>query len=136
MSNFELLDHTADVRIKAEGEDMESLFRAALDGLNEVLLPGFKDSGKKENYKINLIIDSDDKTSLLIDFLSDALYETHTKKAIFRIRKIKINGMECEAKLSGWAVKKFDEDVKAVTYNDAEIIKTDETYECVITLDI
>ncbi len=136
MKKFELLSHTADVRIHATGSTHEELFRAALEGLCEVTIPAH---GSGEiTFRKEIAIDSPDLTALLIDFLSDALSIMHSNKVL--LPEVEFKAMDevyLRAELRGFRVDEFDEDVKAVTYHEANIVENPEgVFETIIVLDI
>ena len=136
MKKFELLSHTADVRIHALGDSPEELFRAALEGLCEVIIPAHKK--RKTTYSKEIAIDSPDVTALLIDFLSDALSIMHSGKVMLPEVEFKaLDEMYLRAELSGFEVDEFHEDVKAVTYHEANIVENPEgVFETIVVLDI
>jgi len=69
-----------------------------------------------------LKIASADHTTLLIDFLSEVLLLANTHKEIYhKVDFKKLGETELEAKLVGHKVKEFKDDIKGVTYHEAEI---------------
>ena len=73
----------ADVRLYVQGENLEELFAISIAGMNEILKPGFCEAFNLENNSLiieNLDIESPDKTSLLIDFMSEILTLSHIKR--------------------------------------------------------
>ncbi|MFH1050101.1 MAG: archease [bacterium] len=135
LSEFEILEHQADVRILAKGSDYEKLFRAALNGLCKVMLHDDKVCQPLVTKQIT--VESVDNTGLLIDFLSEVLSLSHQNKVLFCEVKIE-NLTECylKAEIKGYKVEGFNEDVKAVTYHEAEVVFVDGVYQTVIVLDI
>ena len=85
-ANFEILAHISDFRLKVWGKDLESVFNSALEGMNSVLKNVYKELNKNEVTE-NLNITSIDSSMLLIDFLSEVLTLSHSKKAIFNFVK-------------------------------------------------
>lgn len=138
MKQFELLSHTADIRIKAIGSTYHELFEAALLGLCTVLKPDFDYTARPDYDSIEIIISSYDNTTLLVDFLSEALYEMHNEKVILYSCDLNFNiGNILTVKFSGRKTDAFDKDVKAITYHEAEIVKNaDGNFECIVVPDI
>ena len=136
MRTHQILSHTADVRLKAEGSTMEELFCAALEGMAEIQNAQRKTEG--EAIKKEIYITSPDQTALLIDFLSEALAQSQIERTVFdTVAFAKFTSGELEAEISGERVEGFDEDIKAVTYHGAEIVKnTAGNYEATILFDI
>ncbi len=138
MRNFELLSHTADVRIHAEGSTIEDLFLASLLGLCSVLSPE-ADFNRETNVAADPVtVNSSDCTSLLIDFLAEALYLMYRDHTLLFTCSLELHGTNSiTATFGGVKADGFDNDVKAVTYHEAEVLVNDNgDYECTIVLDI
>lgn len=136
MRAHQILSHTADVRLRAEGSTLEELFCAALEGMAEILEARIMKH--ESRIKKNIEIRSSDQTALLVDFLSETLAQSHIEKAVFdAVKFIKLSNEEFEAEISGERVDGFGEDIKAVTYHGAQIIKNDAgNYGVTILFDI
>src|SRR3989338_4605410 len=136
---FEILEHTADLRIKAWGKTKEELFKNALRGMAYV---------QKEEARITkkVQVKSTDMTALLIDFLSEVLTQSQINRVVFFDANFKAfsdtpsadsGQVELEAEIEGIKVDEFDEDIKAVTYHEAEVKQNPEgVYETKIVFDI
>lgn len=136
MRRYEILEHTADLRLKTEGDSLEELFLAALEGMNNVIKKDICSDVPKLVVEIKLA--AIDETALLIDFLSEVLTKSHERKAVFcKVEFQSLKASEFKAKIFGVPVDQFDEDIKAVTYHEANIIKNaQENYETMIVFDI
>jgi len=138
-----LLSHTADIRILARADSIEMLFESALEGLCNVLSDDFEDIKKNFNSKspalfLTIETESYDSSSLLIDFLSACLSQMHLHNALlFNVQTMTISNNSIFAIIAGSEVNSFENDVKAVTYYEANIKKYDDgLFEVIITLDI
>jgi SHS2 domain-containing protein len=129
---YKILEHTADLRIKVAGNDIPHLFSEAMLAMMEVLQPiAFKKEsdkpspwpqgpGKLINHRI--IVDSVDKTALLIDFLNEALSKSQiNKEAYTEVKIIEITDTRLISEISGKRVEGFKKDVKAATHHEALI---------------
>jgi len=157
MHSFEILPHTADLRLKMSGDSLDELFRAAMEGMAQIQKPEISefeiknqnvprpkkpgsrsqsDLGKK--LKIRVEVKSGDSTSLLIDFLSEILTQSQINKAVFNeVVFSKLTETELEAEIFGYKVDEFNEDIKAVTYHEADVKKNEKgQLETVIIFDI
>ena len=138
MCSFEFISHTADVRLKVSGESLPKLFNAALEGMNELLKPGFCNQRARLDVEHEVEISAPDTTVLLIDFLSEALTLSNIHRVIhcdLVIRKM------CDHELSGLLrgrkTEDFSNDVKAVTYHEADVCLNEfGNFESVIIFDI
>jgi SHS2 domain-containing protein len=135
--NFEILAHTSDFRLKVRGGNMEMLFISALEGMNSVLKNTFIELISID-FVEKLNISSIDSSMLLIDFLSEVLTLSHTKKAIFNfVEFLQLNETALVAEIKGKKVDDFDEDIKAVKYTENYITKNKNgLLESIIVFDI
>lgn len=136
MMGFEFLPHTADIRIRVWGRDLEDLFLNALAGLAHVIGEEVARGSVVEPATVKIIAAS--ATNLLVDFLNEVLYLSNVNKAVYgRAEFKKFSEIELEGILHGYKVDGFAEDVKAVTYHGAEIkVNDDGEWEVEIVFDI
>ena len=76
----------------------------------------------KPTIKRQISLTAPDITTLLIDFLNEVLYLANVHKEIYKI--VKFNNLEKNqlvAVLEGSSINSFDEDIKAVTYHQADV---------------
>ena len=133
---YQILGHTADVRLRVEAETLEELFRDALLGMMAIVRPDYK-KGKQHTTRI-IALDAPDLTALLVDFLNEVLFQSHVNKEIYTdVTFAKFDEKSLEAKLEGIPVDEFDEDIKAVTYHEADVKKNKEgQWEITLIFDI
>lgn len=138
MKRFEILPHTADLRLKVRASSLEELFYAALEGMNEVIDNNFNCRDSNAETAETIEVSSIDESMLLIDFLSEILTLSHKSKCIFIINKIyEFSITQIKAELNGFKADGFDEDIKAVTYTEAKIVRNSEgILETIIVFDI
>jgi SHS2 domain-containing protein len=133
-----MLPHTADVALSITSETLPGLFRLGLQSLNDLLKPDY--NPKMNTPKVTEVIElkSPDRTTLLIDFLSEVLTLSQVHKAIFyEFDILRMTDCQLSATLSGTKVGLFDEDVKAVTYHEAQIsLNEDGDWQTKIIFDI
>lgn len=135
-SGFEEVAHTADLEIRAWGDDLKSLFIAAAEGMFH--LSGIEDyqqgfSAIREEISLNAM----DYEGLLILFLEELLYRLTEDYMRFDINKLTINdNFSLKAKLHGTQIQSYRRDIKAVTYHRLNIQETDNGYSVNIVFDI
>lgn len=136
MRKYELISHIADVRLRVEADSLPELFVAAIEGMNSIIKE--KREERKEKSSKIIKIQSPDKTALLIDFLNEVLYQSQANKEIYtEVKFLEFSETALKAEIYGQKVEEFDEDIKAVTYHEAEIVKNERgNFETVIVLDI
>lgn len=137
---FEILPHTADMRLRVSGNVLEDLFRNALRGVASYMKPEVLERGEKELREVREInVEAVDINSLLIEFLSEVIAESDIHNTVFpsvSFRKFGENFLE--GTLAGMKVDGFEKDIKAVSYHEVDIKKNAATglYETVLVFDI
>lgn len=133
---FEILEHTSELKIRAFGKTKEELFLNMMKGMALSLRPKVK--SKNEKVKRAIQVESQDIDALLVDFLSEVLYLTQVNREVYsEVNFSKFSDTELEGEISGKKAESFGEDIKAVTYHGAEMKKNkDGLYQVDIIYDI
>jgi len=130
---FEILQHTADVRLHVTASTLPELFGDALRGLMAVMSGDAVRGGETESIEL----DSVNLTALLVDFLNEALVRAVTRRVLFTGASFASLGeTHLSATLTSVPAASFDEDVKAVTYHEAEVRRSGEAWTTMLVLDI
>jgi len=134
MKKYEILEHKADLKIRAFGKTKEEVFLNMLLAMTENQRPEILPEKVKKEIKIS----SPELSSLLVDFLSETLYLTQVNKEIYNnVKYKKFTDTELKAELIGQKVERFGEDIKAVTYHSLNIRqREDGIWEATILFDI
>ena len=136
--SYEILEHPADVGLRVYGRTLAELFVHGGHGLTAIALEA-EDSGSTE--RVSLSAQGADLEDLLVNWLSEILYYMDAEGWVFRdfrIQKIGDKVIEGE----GWgerrdpARQQHSVAVKAVTYHQLSVRKTEEGWEAVVYLDI
>ena len=79
--SYEILKHTADIRLHVTANSYKYLLSEALAGVCNTL----KEHVDKSSPEIvrNAIVESADRTALLVDFLNEALALAHINKEVY-----------------------------------------------------
>lgn len=138
MKPFELVDHTADISIKAYGKSLKELFENAAFGMFNILadLEGITISTKSE-----IKVEAPDREELLIEWLDELLYDFYTKHIIFCEFDIKeLTDKKLTARVKGRFIgenkNRLKTEIKAATRHDLRIEKKEDTYEVQIVFDV
>lgn len=132
---YEVLPHTADLRIRAWGRTREELFRSALRGMSSVMHP--EALRQAPNVEREIAVSASDTPSLLVDFLSEALSLAHTNHELYTdVEFAELADTSLRAALRGVPVEGFEKDIKAATYHGVEVKETDGGYEATVIYDI
>ena len=134
---YQFLPHTADIRMRIEGDTLPLLFSAGIRGMSQILK---EDQCHKNHFEVQKVItvNSSDVTCLLIDFLSDVLTYCYTEKAVFcEVNFLEFSHQFLAAEVSGRTVDGFDEEIKAVTYHEAAVSQNKRgKWESIVVFDI
>lgn len=133
---YEIIAHTADLRLKVSGKNPEDLFREALKGMTSVLKADTKHL--PASVRQTVAVEAADRTALLVDFLSEALSRAQIyKEAYTDVHFRHFTERAVEAELIGAKVSEFDEDIKAVTYHEANVRQNERgEWETMLVFDI
>ena len=138
--SFRILSHTADLRLEVFGKTIGELFHNAASAISHTLAPKYKENPAGK-FRETIKIQSANLNALLIDFLNEVLAKSEINKAIYRVLSIKhqvsSEGADLEAEIVGFPVEKFEEDIKAVTYHEADITQDEKgIWKTKLVLDI
>ena len=124
MKTYELIDHTADVGVKAYGKTLSEAYENAAKGMFDIIT----DSSEIENIgQYNIELEAPDLEQLLVDWLSELLFLNSAKNIVFGFFKVELDDKnnKLSAKVFG---EKFDiskhkagAEIKAVTYHMVEV---------------
>jgi SHS2 domain-containing protein len=133
---FEFLPHTADIRMRVSAPDLPDLFRDALRGLMTALKP---ERESDESVRHAVAVESADLTALLVDFLNEALALALTNREVYD--DLVVLALDAEkgalrGELGGHRASAFGDDVKAVTYHEANLARGEHGWETLVVLDI
>ena len=130
---FEILDHKADLKIHAYGKNLEKL----LNNILEAILEGTNPVLSEKEIKTKVKIFSKNLESLIIDFLSELIYQMDINDSVYtKIKTKKLTEKEIEGELFGKKVRRFTTEIKGVTWHDFEIKKEGDSFSATILFDV
>lgn len=139
---YEYLEHTADIKYLAYGKNLEEVFENAALAMFNVIIDTQQVSGETPR---EIFLKSPDLEALLVDWLSELLYIFEVDEIVFReFRVKKIIEEEGEYSITAQALGEkyypeshpFETEIKAVTYNQLEIVKTANGWRAQVVVDI
>jgi SHS2 domain-containing protein len=138
MKPFEILDHTADIRIKVYGKDLKELFRNAAFGMCSILADL---EGITASTELEIKVEAPDREELLVEWLDELLYNFYTKHIIFsefNIKELTDTGLTSGVKgrFIGENKNRLKTEIKAATRHDLRIEKKEGHYEVQIVFDV
>lgn len=133
---YEFLPHTADIRMRVTAPALPELFRDALRGLMAVLQPRTEGADRVQR---TIAVESADRTALLVDFLNEALALALTNRESYEdvaIVELDAGRAILRATLDGRRASGFGDDVKAVTYHEANLVHGAGGWQTLVVFDI
>jgi len=122
-SNFRILDHTADLRVKIRGNSQKELFKNAARGMFSVITQINKIT---PNQSIPIKLKAQREEDLLVDWLNELIYLMSTRDILFcdfKIDEISPEHIKAEALGEKFNNKKhrINSEIKAATYHNLKI---------------
>jgi SHS2 domain-containing protein len=133
---YEIVQHVADIRLRVTAPTLPELFRDAMRGMYAIMRGEPERAGSEVRREI-LVDDSADTTALLVDFLNEVLHRAHVGRELFHDALFsRLEERSLTAELSGIAPATFEEDVKAVTYHEADVRREGDEWTTMLVFDI
>jgi len=134
--SYEFLEHTADVKFRAEGATIEEMFSSAADALNETIRGDIKILEQEEkSFKVK----GKDNEALLYNFLEEFLVLLDSEDfLVANVKSIFVDGNKLNCVVVGDKAEnyKFTNDVKAITYNEMVVGEKKGNFFCEVVLDV
>ncbi|MBT7102288.1 archease [archaeon] len=134
--SYKFLEHTADVKFRAEGSSLEEMFVAAAAAMNETVRGDIKILEQEEK---GFEVEGKDQVGLLYNFLEEFLFLLDAEDfLVAKVKSVEIDDNKLKCVVVGDAAKnyKFTNDVKAVTYSDMFVKEKGGKFVCEVVLDV
>lgn len=132
---YELLEHTGDLKIRVKGKGFDQLLKNAAFALCDLMLP--LDRPIEETCEIS--IEGISREQVLVRFLNELIYIIQTQFLLFRDFDIEEVNNGVNAICRGYRLKDSDRpdyDIKGATYHDLVIENIDDNFTAQFILDI
>ncbi|MBI4732104.1 MAG: archease [Chloroflexi bacterium] len=130
---YEEVQHTADWCLRVWAADLPSLFVEAARGMNALSgarqTPGLLTRRTFESA-------APDPESLLVSFLSELVYAAEQEHLVFDNFKVEVDGQKVKIEMGGTPLASVDKTIKAVTYHNLHIRRTERGLEAEIVFDV
>ena len=125
MKRFEVINHTADMGIKAYGKDLAELFINAAYGMASLITDLEKVNPKDSE---DILLKAENREELLVSWLNEIIYLFASKNMLFsKFEVLKIDEKHLRAKISGERLDttrhQIETEFKAATYHGLKISK-------------
>ena len=139
MARFEILEHTADVGIRAEAVDLPGVFEQATLGLLDII--GTWAPGGEEAEHVEVDIEADDVGALLVDWLGEVLYVGDSRDAV--VTSLDLSEVTPQRAAGRLGIAPRDEaayeggtQVKAITYHRLAVEQDDGGWSAIVYVDV
>jgi len=135
---YEIIEHTADIGIKAFGKTLSETFQNAAKGMFDIITDK-SDIESTGQYEIKL--DAPELEQLLVDWLSELLFLNASQNLVFGFFKVEIDEKKKTLTAQVFGEKyniskhKVGTEIKAVTYHILEV-KNKKPYHAQVLFDI
>jgi SHS2 domain-containing protein len=136
MGGHEILEHTADIGVRAVGKTIEECFEQAARGLISIIGIERDDAGER----VAIELSSGDLGALLVDWLNEIVYLHESRDALVcgvdvaEVTGTDLRGSVALAPRGDVAVEGLQ--VKAVTYHQLKVERTSSGYVAEVYFDI
>ena len=135
--NYEILDHTADIRIRVSGISLSHLFVNAAAAMFDIIAENI--ACNKQETKALIIQEAEDKDELFINWLNELHSLSAAKNIIFKEFKVnKLTETSLEISCTGYPATAFkiSTEIKAATYHELKIQEKDKGWEAEVIFDV
>jgi SHS2 domain-containing protein len=135
VGSFEIIEHTADVGIRATATTLEELFEQVTFGLADIMGISTKESGAPEP----IAVASDDLGGLLVDWLSEVLYVHEVRDALLasvRVHSVGGGRATGDVELVGRTGEVDGTQVKAITYHQLKVQRLGKDWIAQVYVDV
>ncbi len=140
MARFEILEHTADVGIKAEAVDLSGVFEQATLGLLDIIgtwAPGSGGGGET----VEIEVEAADAGALLVDWLEEVLYVHDSRDAV--VTSLRMSEVTPGRAAGTIGIRPREEEsyeggtqVKAITYHRLAVEETPAGWTATVYVDV
>ena len=135
---FEIIDHTADIGVRARGRDLPEVMQRAAQGMFHVILGGAEVRPVEEEV---IEVEGDDAVDLMVRWLGELLFRFDARKRVygeFRVEMPSPNKLRARVRGERLDLARHQPqmEIKAVTYCGARVEQRGEAWFAEVVFDI
>ncbi len=142
MPNYELLEHTADLKVRITSAGLKELFVDSAAAIFDIIAERKSPQpAKKEKISINvrLVEGADKLEDLFVDWLNEVISLSATEEMIFsdfKIKELTESGLNAEA--MGESIKNYrlNTEIKAATRHELKLTKLENGWQAEVIFDV
>ena len=135
---YEILEHTADIRIRVKAQDLAALFTRAAAAMFDIIAE--KRSGKSvERRELKVVQEAQSLEELFINWLNELLSLASVGQQIFTdflIDKIDEGRVEARVMAESAGCYKVNKEIKAATYHQLQVLRTGDGWKAEVIFDV
>ncbi len=136
--DYQIIDHIADLGIIVKGPDVENLFIFAAQAMTDLIVKG---GISEKTATRDVLVEGEDFPDLMVRWLGEVLYLFEGENLIVNSIEIKsISPIQLQAilTLASFEPKRHEvlREIKAVTYHQISVNKSDDGWEAKVIFDI
>jgi SHS2 domain-containing protein len=134
-AGFEEVEHTADWALRIYGSDLRNLLINAARGMNQLLVA---DPARiPQSIETRFELEAYDAESLLVSWLNELAFSAETEGLVFtKFTLTNVSSTGLQAVVRGGRVADLQKHIKAVTFNDLEIVTTEKGLTATVVFDV
>jgi SHS2 domain-containing protein len=134
--SFELRDHTADVAVAARGETLDETYAAVADGLAAAMCESVPETGERHRIAVH----AESREALLFDYLDELIYRRDVDGVLPVANEASVDFGEewvVSGSFRGVPLSVVTaREVKAVTYSEMRVERTDHGFTAYVVFDV
>ena len=134
-AGFEEIEHTADWALRIHGSDLRALLINAARGMNHLLVADPAQIPRTIEARFEL--EAYDAESLLVTWLNELAFRAEVEGLVFtEFNLTNVSPTSLQAVVRGDTVVHLQKHIKAVTFHDLEIVKTENGLTATVVFDV
>ena len=140
MGRVEVFDHTADLGLRIEADDLDDLFRTAAEGLFDVVTADRSSIEGRVEEPVEVVSDSPER--LLVDWLNELIFRVETRHALYSRFDVSVaaDGCSLSGVIAGEPIDPdrhvLDHEVKAATHHGLVLAREGRGWLAEVIVDI
>ena len=135
--SYELREHTADIAVEAVAETLGGVFAAVADGMAAAMCDDWPGAGDRSDISVT----AEGREALLFDYLDELIYERDVRDVlpVDNDGTVERNGEQWQFAGSYRGVPLSvitARDLKAVTYSEMDVRRTDDGWSAYVVFDV
>ena len=135
---YEIFEHTADLGLRMKAADLNSLFAEAGRALFSVIVANLDDV--QPRHQVRFRIEGSELDYLLLDWLTELLFTFDSQRLLLNDFGVRIDQDGLDGLARGEMIDasrhKLEHEVKAITYHNLSVVRTDDGWESEVIVDI